>query len=52
MVVKGKRDREQAILDWEEPFIEWVVNNWARVTELVSEQRKKAEEAENIVTPF
>ena len=52
MVVKGKRDREQAILDWEEPFIEWVVNNWARVTELVSEQRKKAEEAENIVAPF
>lgn len=52
MVVKGKRDREQAILDWEEPFIEWVVNNWARVAELVSEQRKKAEEAENIVTPF
>lgn len=52
MVSKGKRDKNQSILDWEEPFIEWVVSNWSRVKELVAEVRELRAEAEDIDTPF
>lgn len=52
MVSKGKRSQEQSVLDWEEPFIEWVVQNWARVKELVAEMRNMRAEAEAIDTPF
>lgn len=52
MVSRGKRDQGQSVLDWEEPFIEWVVQNWPRVKELVAEMRKVRTEAEEIETPF
>lgn len=52
MVSKGKRDKNQSILDWEEPFIEWVIDNWPRVKELVAETRKSRAETEDIDVPF
>lgn len=52
MVERGKREEGQAVLDWEAPFVEWVVSNWPRVSELVGEARKKAEEAETENVPF
>lgn len=52
MVTKGKRDKEQSILDWEGPFIDWVVSNWPRVKELVAELREMRAAAEEVDVPF
>lgn len=52
MVSRGKRDGDQSVLDWEQPFVEWVVGNWPRVKELVAEARELRAEAEDIETPF
>lgn len=52
MVAKGKRDEKQGILDWEPPFVDWVVANWPRVTELVMESRAKSEQDSEEDIPF
>lgn len=52
MVSKGKRDRDQPITEWEEAFVGWVVSNWPRVKELVTEMHEIQAEAEDIETPF
>lgn len=52
MVSKGKRTKEQSILEWEDPFIEWVVQNWTRVKELVAEMQTARIEAEEVEVPF
>lgn len=40
LVARGKRKESQAITDWEAPFVQWVVKNWARVCELVEQDRE------------
>jgi len=40
MVTRGKRGEDQAIADWEAPFVQWVIDHWPRVRELVIEDRK------------
>lgn len=52
MVAKGKRDESQGILDWEPPFVDWVVANWSRVTELVMESRAESEKDGEEDIPF
>lgn len=39
LVARGKRDESQPIVDWEAPFVRWVCKNWARVIELVGQDR-------------
>lgn len=39
LVARGKRDESQPIVDWESPFVQWVAKNWARVAELVEQDR-------------
>ena len=41
MVEKGKRKDGQSIKDWEAPFVQWLVKQWPRVTELVIDWRKE-----------
>jgi len=41
MVAKGKRSKGQSIVDWEAPFVQWLVKQWPKVVELVGEWRKE-----------
>lgn len=40
MVAKGKREQSQPITEWEAPFVQWLVKQWPKVTQLVAEYRE------------
>lgn len=40
MVAKGKRSEDQPVSDWEAPFVQWLVRQWPKVVELVTEHRR------------
>lgn len=52
MVAKGKRDEAMGVLDWEPPFVEWVVSNWPRVKELVEQERQSGVADDESDIPF
>ena len=57
LVARSKRKESQAITDWEQPFVQWVIKNWARVCELVEQDRKdgkikKYEDVYDVDIPF
>lgn len=48
MVEKGKRDKSQPIVEWEAPFVQWLVKQWPKVTQLVEEWRKDHPQPEDV----
>lgn len=52
MVSRGKRPSDTCMEDWEQPFVDWVCQQWQAVTSIIRDQREAREAARTEDAPF